>query len=111
MSCYRAAVFLWIIVFFCLTILSPVLAGQRTFSGFINDQDQFESVKGEIYEIADTEAGIELLSEPVGSTVMVTGDVVEDEEINFIVVESYTLGSSSTSPPVGTEEAQRVQTE
>jgi hypothetical protein len=111
MSCYRAAVFLWIIVFFCLTILSPVLAGQRTLSGTINDQDQFESIKGDIYEIADTEAGIELLSEPVGSTVMVTGDVVEDEEITFIMVESYTLGSSSTSPPAGTEDAQRVQTE
>lgn len=107
----RAAVFSGSIVFFCLTFLSPVLAGQRTFSGTINDQDQFESSKGDIYEIADTEAGTQLLSEAVGSTVIVTGDVEEDEEINFIMVESYTLGVSSTLPPVGTEDAQGVKIE
>jgi hypothetical protein len=67
----------------------------------INGQDQFVSSKGDVYEIADTEAGMQLLAEAAGRSVMVTGDVVEDEEINFIVVETYTMGSPTASPPPG----------
>jgi hypothetical protein len=100
-----------IIIFSSLIIPLPVAAEQRTLAGTINGQDQFVSVKGDEYEIADTEAGMQLLSEAAGQTVMVTGDVVEDEEINFIVVESYAIGSSGTSPPDGQKEAQGGHTE
>jgi hypothetical protein len=107
----KAAVFSGLIVFFCLIISSPVIAGQRTLSGTINGRDQFVSIEGDEYEIADTEAGMQLLSEAAGGTVTVTGDVVEDEEINFIMVESYTIGSSATTPPVETKDSQEGQTE
>jgi hypothetical protein len=103
---HRVAAFSGAIVFICLTLLSPVIAEQRTLSGTINSQDQFVSNKGDTYEIADTEAGMQLLTEAAGRTVMVTGDVVEDEEINFIMVESYTISSSATSTPAGTKGSQ-----
>ena len=107
----RVVAYSGMMAFFFLILLSPVIAEQRTLSGTINGQDQFVSNKGDEYEIADTEAGMQLLTEAAGRTVMVTGDVVEDEEINFIMVESYTISSSTTSTPVGTKDSPGGQAE
>jgi hypothetical protein len=80
----------------CLFFSLPAAAEQRTLTGIINDSDQLVSSSGEVYEIADTEAGVQLLEEAADDPVSVNGDVVEDEEINFITVESFKILTPSS---------------
>lgn len=84
----------------CLFCSLPAAAEQRTMTGTINGLDQLVSAGGEVYEIADTEAGMQLLYEAADGPVSVSGDVVEDEEINFITVESYRILSPSSGVAV-----------
>lgn len=75
----------------CLITGQSVYAERRTLRGTINDSDQLITASGNVYEIADTEAGMDMLYEAIDASVDVTGDVFEDEEINFISVESFTI--------------------
>lgn len=79
----------------CLIAGQSVYAERRTLSGIINSSDQLITAGGDVYEIADTEAGMEMLYEALDASVDVTGDIFEDEEINFISVESFKI----TAPP------------
>lgn len=81
----------------CIVAGQPVWAEQRTITATLNETDQLVSASGDVYELADTEAGIALLYEAVEDAVVVTGDVVEDQGINVIAVGSFKLLSSSTA--------------
>jgi hypothetical protein len=87
----------------CLITGHSVYAEQRTLSGIINDSDQLITAGGYVYEIADTEAGMEMLYEAIDASVDVTGDVFEDEEINFISVESFKI---TATPSMNASEEQ-----
>jgi hypothetical protein len=86
-----------------LMVSLPAFAEQRTLTGILNGSDQFISSSGDVYEIADTEAGMEMLYEAIDASVDVTGDVFEDEEINFISVESFKI---TATPSMNASEEQ-----
>lgn len=70
------------------------IAEQRTLSGSLNEMAQFVSTTGRIYEIADTEAGEELINEVFDEKIVIFGDVVEDDEVAILSVESYKILSA-----------------
>ena len=74
----------------------PVYAEQRTITGTLNESEQLVSARGDVYEIADTEAGTAMLYEAAEDVVQVTGEVVEDEEINIITVSSFKVLATSS---------------
>ena len=76
-----------------LAISAPVMSvpNQVTIIGEINDQYQITARDGFVYEIADTDAGNELLTH-IGRVAEVVGTVQEDEEgIKIIYVSSFKI--------------------
>lgn len=73
---------------FILICSNPVFAGEITITGTINDTYQIVSDDGTVYEVADTDMGDDLLNH-VGKVVEVTGEVIEEEGVKVINVQSY----------------------
>ena len=81
----------------CVALLSlgstvVVSAGEIvTVRGIINDNGQLADDSGQLYEIADTDLGWEVMDQ-VGDEVEVEGEIEEDESgIKVIVVKSFKL--------------------
>ncbi len=81
-----------IICVFSIALLcsNPVFAGQSTITGIINDTYQIVAADGMTYEVEDTDMGNEMLNH-VGKTVEATGEVVEEDGVKTIKVESYKI--------------------
>lgn len=81
-----------IICVFSIALLcsNPVFAGQSTITGTINDTYQIVAEDGMMYEVEDTDMGNEMLNH-VGKTVEATGEVVEEDGVKTIKVESYKI--------------------
>ncbi len=75
---------------FALIFSNPVFAGQVTITGTINDAYQIVAEDGMVYEVEDTDMGNDMLNH-VGKTVEVTGQVVEEDGVKTIKVESYKI--------------------
>jgi len=71
-----------------LVLATPVLANEVTLIGKVNDSYQIETDQGDIYEVADTEMGNELLSH-IGERVEATGTISEEEGVKIIRVAAY----------------------
>lgn len=59
-------------------------------TGTINDANQLVDNTGQIFEIADTEAGNELLTH-IGQKVQIKGTVMEDESKKELSISSYEI--------------------
>ena len=66
-----------------------VLAEQITITGEVNDNYQIVSSDGQIYEVADTEKGNEVVINLISQTVKVTGTVTEADGVKTIAITSY----------------------
>ena len=75
---------------FAWVCASPVFADQVTITGTINDTYQIVAEDGMTYEVEDTDMGNEMLNH-VGKTVEATGEVVEEDGVKTIKVESYKI--------------------
>ncbi|MFC1812296.1 hypothetical protein ACFL03_06345 [Thermodesulfobacteriota bacterium] len=74
-----------------LLFAGTAISMEVTVSGEINDEYQLIARDGTIYEIADTEAGNELVTH-IGSVVEVVGTLQEDEEgVKIISVSSFKI--------------------
>lgn len=71
-----------------LMLAAPVFASEVTVIGKVNDSYQIETDLGEIFEVADTAIGNELL-EHIGKKVEVSGTVSEEEGVKTIKVATY----------------------
>ncbi len=80
------------VVVLILVLAAPVLAAEveMTIIGEVNDNYQLVTDQGEVYEVADTDSGNDLL-ENIGKKVKVTGTVAEEEGIKTITVASFVL--------------------
>lgn len=79
------------LLFVVLIFSIPATAGTKvTVIGEINDEYQIVGRDGNIYEIADTDTGNQLLNY-VGSVAEVTGTVQEEEGLKVIFVESFKI--------------------
>lgn len=75
-------------IFLFLSIAAPVLAGDVTLIGEVNENYQLVS-NGQIYEIADTPKGNEMAENFISSKVKVTGTVEEKNEMKTITVINF----------------------
>ncbi|UCF94162.1 MAG: hypothetical protein JSW39_08390 [Desulfobacterales bacterium] len=76
-------------IFLVAGISNGVLAGKSaTITGTVNQESQIEDDSGEIYEVADTEKGDEVMR-LFGQRVRVHGSLMEDEGMKIISVSSY----------------------
>jgi len=80
-----------ITAFLILFVLSVPYAGQSTtLIGEVNDDYQLvESTTGQLYEVAQTKAGDELVTNHVSQKVRVTGTIREKDGIKIITVETF----------------------
>ena len=69
-------------------LCAPVLAGDMTLIGEVNDNYQLVS-DGQIYEIADTPKGNEMAENYISAKVKVTGTVEEKNEMKTITVVNF----------------------
>ncbi len=75
---------------FALICSNPVFADEITITGIINDTYQIVTEGGMVYEVEDTDMGNEMLNH-VGKTVEATGNVVEEDGVKSIKVDSYKI--------------------
>jgi hypothetical protein len=78
----------------CAVIIIAFLSGTAiagetmTITGTVNEDYQIVSDNGQIYEVADTEKGVEVV-DLVGKKVKVTGTVEEEDGEKVITIISY----------------------
>jgi hypothetical protein len=77
-----------ILVIAVFAIWRGVLAGQVTIKGTINEEAQLVADDGEIYEVANTELGSEVVT-LVGAKVLVMGTIEEREGKRVVTVTAY----------------------
>jgi hypothetical protein len=75
-----------VFLFFCTAM--PVLAGDATLIGEVNDNYQLVA-NGQVYEIADTPKGNELAENHINAKVKVTGSVEESNEMKTLTVAAF----------------------
>ena len=94
MSNYRKIqlVGLALTIFLFLFTAAPVMAGEMTLVGEVNDNYQLVS-NGQIYEIADTPKGNELAENFISVKVKVTGTVVEENDMKTLTVSAFEVMS------------------
>ena len=69
---------------------APVLAGQMTITGEVNDANQIVTSSGDVYEVLESEKGAELVAN-IGKTVEVQGMVEESDGLKTIDVASFKI--------------------
>lgn len=80
-----------IVVMFLLGM--PALSGavEVNIVGEVNDSYQIVGDDGKIYEVAESDAGDELITQHIGSKVVVSGTLskVDDDEMEIILVKHF----------------------
>ena len=71
-----------------LVLAAPAFSTEVTLIGKVNESYQIETDQGDVYDVADTDMGNELLNH-VGETVEVTGIISEEEGVKIIRVIAY----------------------
>jgi hypothetical protein len=76
--------------FMAVFVLSgPSLAGEMTITGEVNESYQIVDSAGNVYDVAENEAGDHIVTNLVGQKVSVTGVVEAEGDIKTITVSSY----------------------
>jgi hypothetical protein len=74
---------------FMILPLAASASDMVTITGEVNDSYQIVDSSGQVYEIADTAEGNDLIDSHTGEKVSVTGTLQEDEDGKIIAVTSY----------------------
>ena len=78
------------ILMFTMLFAGQVFAEEVTIIGTVNDNYQIVTEDGDVYEVADTDMGNDLLNH-VGKTVEALGTITEEEGVKVITVTNYTV--------------------
>ena len=85
----------WMLMGFILILMTIPLAamasGETTIEGEVNDNFQIVDSTGQVYEVADTEKGNDLVENHIGEKAKVTGTVEQDQEIKIITVTTFKI--------------------
>lgn len=68
-----------------------VAADTVTITGEINDSYQIIDTEGQVYEVADTTQGNELVENHIGEKAKVTGTIEQDQEVKIITVTAFQI--------------------
>ena len=71
--------------------LAVTAADPMTIQGQVNENYQIVDATGQIYEVADTTAGNELVENHIGEKAKVTGTIELDQDVKIITVTSFTI--------------------
>jgi len=87
---FRFSAILAVLLVVSVCLPNPVIAEPTSITvvGEVNDQYQVVDKDGNIYEIADTELGDEVIKS-MGSVVEVTGNLIEEDGVKIIDVKSF----------------------
>lgn len=88
MERWRTLLATCILVIAVFGVWTGVLAGQVTIKGTVNEDAQIVADDGEIYEVADSELGREVVT-LVGAKVLVMGTIEEREGKRVVTVTAY----------------------
>ncbi len=88
----KKAIKLTVLIAFVMTALIPacVLAAETvSIEGEVNDSFQIVAGNGQVYEVANTTKGNELVENYIGEKVKVSGTVEKDGEVQVITVMTF----------------------
>lgn len=71
--------------------LAATAADPMTIEGQVNENYQIVDATGQIYEVADTTAGNELVENHIGEKAKVTGTIELDQDVKIITVTAFTI--------------------
>ena len=88
----KRVVRLMVVITFVMAALIPtcVLSAETvSIEGEVNDSFQIVAGNGQVYEVADTTRGNDLVENYIGEKVKVTGTVEKDGEVQMITVMTF----------------------
>lgn len=71
--------------------LAAMAAATVTIEGEVNDSYQIVDGNGQVYEVADTPQGNDLVENHIGEKAKVTGTIEQDQDIRIITVISFQI--------------------
>jgi hypothetical protein len=71
--------------------LAAMAAEEMTIEGQVNDAFQLVDGTGQVYEVADTAQGNDLVENHIGEKAKVTGTIEQDQEIKIITVTTFKI--------------------
>ena len=69
--------------------LAALAAESTTITGEVNDSYQIVDGNGQVFEVADTTEGNDLVENHIGEKVKVTGTVEQDQDVKIITVTTF----------------------
>jgi hypothetical protein len=84
-------VVLALLVIFMTIPLAAMAAGEITIEGQVNDNFQLVDGTGQVFEVADTVEGNDLVENHIGEKAKVTGTIEQDQEIKIITVTTFKI--------------------
>lgn len=83
-------VMVWIALVMIMVLPPAAMAAEPvTIEGEVNDSYQIVSGDGQVYEVADTAPGNELVENHIGEKVKVTGTLETDQNLKIITVTTF----------------------
>ncbi|MCB2146333.1 MAG: hypothetical protein KQI81_07640 [Deltaproteobacteria bacterium] len=85
-----------LMVLFTLVLISAspfaaMASGPVTIQGEVNDSYQIVDSDGQVYEIADTAKGNDLVENHIGEKAKVVGTVQQDQDVKIITITSFEI--------------------
>jgi hypothetical protein len=80
-----AAILIMAVPFFALAAESVTITGE------VNDSYQIIDGNGQVYEVADTTEGNELVENHIGEKATVTGTLEQDQDVKIITVTKFQI--------------------
>lgn len=71
--------------------LAAMASGPVTIEGEVNDSYQIVDGDGQVYEVADTTEGNDLVENHIGEKAKVTGTVDQDQDVKIITVTAFQI--------------------
>ena len=87
----KHAVVLLTLVLLTLGPLAATASGPVTINGEVNESYQIVDGDGQVYEVADTTQGNDLVENHIGEKVKVTGTVDQDQDVKIITVTDFQI--------------------
>ena len=87
----RMVVVLMAMVILVVAPMSALGAESVTITAEVNDSYQIVDSKGQVYEVADTLQGNELVENHIGEKAKVTGTIEQDQDVKIISVTSFQI--------------------
>ena len=78
-------------VLICAVPLAAMASEPVTIQGEVNDSYQIVDSDGQVYEVAETEKGTDLVENHIGEKAKVVGTVQQDQDVKTITVTAFEI--------------------